>query len=139
MNVNENGTTAIGAPNSAMRFITTPSDVLLPGTDWNCSTSTPWGTAQSAMRFARGLISYSTAGHGGLHVSSGLLARIPEYMRQAAVYGGGVNGWFEEDCESAIVIVCLPEFFPMTWRENAIGTMQSYYPKQWERFCQGER
>jgi hypothetical protein len=144
MNITEHGTVAIGAPNSAMRFITqfpqpkwscTVGAENWPPVNYNVQTSTPWGIAQSAYYFAKGLISYSTAGHGGFHVSKGLLKRIPDYLQTADAYTNGAAGWFEEDCASAIVIVCLPEFFPMHWRYNAIQTMRHYYPKQWERFC----
>ena len=136
MNHNESGTVAVGAPNSAMRRITEPAEPSEPRHDYSPRTSTPWGEAQSATYFAKGLIMYSTASHGGFHVSNGLLKRIPDYLQTADAYASGTAGWYEEDCASAIVIVCLPEFFPMEWRMNAVRTMQSTYPKQWERFCQ---
>jgi hypothetical protein len=65
-----------------------------------------------------------------------LLKRIPEYLQTADAYAPGTSGWFEEDCASAIVIVCLPEFFPMEWRMDAVCTMQSTYAAQWQRFCE---
>jgi hypothetical protein len=144
MNHNESGTIAVGAPGSAMRRITEAPEPKWPCTagaeswppvDYNPRTSTPWGTAQSAYHFGRGVISYSTAGHGGFHVSNGLLKRIPDYLQTADQYAPGTHGWFEEDCASAIVIVCLPEFFPMAWRYNAVETMRRTYPEQWARFC----
>jgi len=137
MNHTEYGTIAVGAPNSAMRRITEhPEPTHPPAVDYTVTTNTPWGTAQSATYYTKGLIMYSTAGHGGFHVSNGLLKRIPEYLQTADQYSDGRIGWFEEDCASAIVIVCLPEFFPMDWRMNAVSTMRSFYPKQWEQFCQ---
>jgi hypothetical protein len=143
MNHNENGTVAIGADGSAMRRITShpePKWQCTNGQDWppvshSITTPTPWGMAQSATYFGKGLISYSTAGHGGFHVSNSLLKRIPAYLQTADAYANGQAGWFEEDCASAIVIVCLPEFFPTHWRYNAIETMQKYYPEQWAEFC----
>lgn len=139
MNHTEYGTVAVGAPNSAMRRITEyPEPQTEPRHNYNVRTSTPWGTAQTATYYAHGLVNYSTAGHGGLHVSNGLLKRIPLYMQYADQYATGTAGWYEEDCGWAIVVVCLPEFFSMQMRLDAVRTMQSTYPKQWERFCNGE-
>jgi hypothetical protein len=47
------------------------------------ATSTPWGAAQNSYRIAPGIINYSTASHGGIHVASKLNAMIPEFMRRA--------------------------------------------------------
>ena len=145
MNYNESGTIAIGAPGSAMRRITESPEPKYPcttgqwpPTNYIVRTSTPWGTAQTACYFADGLIQYTTAGHGGFHVSKTLLKRIHAYMQQADKYANGEEGWFEEDCAWSIVAVCLPEFFPMSWRYNAIDTMRSTYPLSWERFCQAQ-
>jgi hypothetical protein len=145
MNHNESGTVAIGAPNSAMRRITEPAEPKhqcvagdWPETSYNVHTNTPWGTAQTAVYFGKGLIQYTTAGHGGFHVSNGLLKRIPDYMQTADKYAPGTAGWFEEDCASAIVIVCLPEFFPIAWRYSAIETMRHFYPDAWQRFCEAQ-
>ena len=68
------------------------------------STSTPWGAAQHAERYIRGITWYSTAAHGGFKVCAGLNARIPEYMRDA-------GGWYEEDCDWSIVATVFPEAF----------------------------
>ena len=85
---------------------------------------------------ARGAGGYGFAtSRCGFHVSNSLLKRIPAYLQTADAYANGQAGWFEEDCASAIVIVCLPEFFPTHWRYNAIETMQKYYPEQWAEFC----
>ena len=145
MNYTEQGTIAVGAPGSAMRRITSSPEPKYPCTvgaenwppvNYNVRTRTPWGTAQTAYYFAPGLISYSTAGHGGFHVSNGLLKRIPDYMQIAANYTDGRTGWYEEDCEWAIVCVCLPEFFPMKWRYDAVDIMRRYYPDAWQRFSE---
>lgn len=134
---NENGTVAVGAPGSAMRRITEPLEPqTAPRHDYNVRTSTPWGTAQTATYHAKGLIQYSTAGHGGFHVSNALLKRIPDYLQTADAYAPGTAGWFEEDCAWAIVAICLPEFFSLEHRYDAVRTMQSTYPKQWAQFCQ---
>jgi hypothetical protein len=135
MNHTEYGTVAIGSPNSIMRRITEqPEPIEESRTDYNVSTSTPWGVAQTAKHFGRGIVQYSTAGHGGFHVSAGLLKQMPEYLQTADLYASGADGWFEEDCAWAIVAVCFPERFPQQARLDAVRTMQSTYPEQWERF-----
>jgi hypothetical protein len=139
MNHNESGTVAIGAPGSAMRRITKPAEPQTePPSRYDVSTDTPWGTAQSATYYMEGVIFYSTASHGGFHLSKTALRRVPDYLQTADKYAPGTAGWYEEDCASAIVVVCFPELFRMEWRENAIQTMQHTYPEQWARFCQAQ-
>lgn len=136
MNITEHGTIAVGAPGSAMRRITEhPEPTEEPRTRYDVSTDTPWGSAQSAMYFAEGVIFYGTASHGGFHLSKSVLKRVPLYLRIADKYADGMAGWYEEDCASAIVVICFPELFKRDWRDNAVRTMQSTYPKQWEEFC----
>lgn len=105
-----------------------------PRHTYRIRTSTPWGTAQSATYFGRGIIMYSTAGHGGIHVSASLLRQIPEYLRIADKYADGKQGWFEEDCAWAIVVLVFPERFTLKWRLAALETMQRTYPAEYKRF-----
>lgn len=137
MNHNESGTIAIGAPGSAMRRITEPAEPKVESmTNYNVRTQTPWGTAQSATQCGRGIVLYSTASHGGFHVSAELLKQMPEYLRIADKYADGNAGWFEEDCGVALVVISFPERFSMKWRETAIDIMKMVYPDQWKQFCQ---
>jgi hypothetical protein len=137
MNTTEHGTLAVGAPGSAMRRITEhPEPVSEPQVNYNVNAHTPWGSAQSATYYANGVIAYTTASHGGFHLSKTALRRVPEYLQTADAYANGRDGWFEEDCASAIVVVCFPELFKSEWRENAVSTMRHFYPEQWQRFCQ---
>lgn len=139
MNTLENGSVAVGAPGSFMRLITELPDAELPIADYNTSTHTPWGRAQSAYHFGSGIICYGTASHGGFHVPPSLLAKIPDYLQTADPYTDGTKGWFEEDCAWAIVTVCFPERFQQPSRLEAVSTMQHYFPKQWERFLTERR
>jgi hypothetical protein len=97
-------------------------------------TSTPWGTADCATYYGSGIVFYSTPGHGGFHVSAGLLKSMPEYLRTADKFADGTRGWFEEDCGWAIVAICFPDRFSMQNRIDAVRTMQSTYPAQWAKF-----
>ena len=59
-------------------------------------TPTPWGTAQTVDRLADGIVSVTTAGHGGVHLSPARLREMRESERTR-------DGWYEEDCEAAFV------------------------------------
>lgn len=126
---------AIGSPGSAMRRLTEHPEPAEPLTRYDVSTSTPWGSAQSATYYAEGIIFYGTASHGGFHLSKVALRRVPEYLQVADKYADGMAGWYEEDCASAIVVICFPELFKAEWRENAIRTMRHTYPEAWAEFC----
>lgn len=135
MNHNENGTVAVGAPNSIMRKLTSLPEPQPSMTRYDVSTSTPWGTAQSARNFGVGIVQYSTAGHGGFHVSSGLIRKMAEDMRGDAY---APLGWFEEDCAWSLVVLSFPERFPLQARLDALDTMRHYYPQQYARLCQSQ-
>ena len=127
--------TTIGAPNSLMRKLTSLPEPEAHVTRYDVSTSTPWGTAQSAKSFGRGIVLYSTAGHGGFHVSNGLLRKMAEDMRGDAY---APLGWFEEDCAWSLVVLSFPERFSLQARLDAVSTARTYYPQQFQRICQSE-
>lgn len=72
---------------------------------------TPWGAAQVATQYAPGIIFYETAGHGGFGLQpereAELLAKFPGFRPFC-----GRSGWYEEDCDSAAVILTWPDLFP---------------------------
>jgi hypothetical protein len=79
--------TNVGAPNSLMRRlhdIPEPTDSRV--TRYDVHTSTPWGVAQTAVSFGRGIVQYSTAGHGGFHVSDSLFKTMPACVQTADPY-----------------------------------------------------
>jgi hypothetical protein len=59
---------------------------------------TPWGPSQECRSYGAGLIFVSTASHGGFYVFPELLAQMPEYFHRN-------DGWYEEDCEWAMVVI----------------------------------
>ena len=85
---------------------------------------TPWGMSQSAEDIGGGIISYSTAGHGGLFVPTPLLAEMPDALR-CNCYAGG-NWWFEEDCEWALVALAYPQYFTAEQMGYAIDTIRAF-------------
>lgn len=80
-----------------------------------CPTQTPWGHAQHIEKIAAGVWSVSTAGHGGLYVAPWKLNRMPVTLSAPTPYSSG--GWFEEDCDWALVCAAFPELFDsrMCW------------------------
>ncbi len=91
------------------------------------ATSTPWGAAQTTQHITRGIVSYSTASHGGYHVSKTLNQQIPDYFRDT-------EGWYEEDCDWAIVVLFFPAHFEPKHYVAAVQSLQQWHPHQWQRF-----
>lgn len=89
------------------------------------STATPWGEAQGAERYTRGVTSYDTASHGGFKVSKTLNDKIPEILRNE-------DGWYEEDCEWAKVAFSLPMLFTDLEKFHAVRTLKNYFPLEYE-------
>ena len=90
------------------------------------ATSTPWGPSQTSEQIARGIMSYTTAGHGGIHLSPGRRMEMPEKFRNEPTFAGG--NWYEEDCDWALVAVCFPQYFSEKQVESAKGILRHYKP-----------
>ncbi len=71
--------------------------------------NTPWGRADYVREIGNGILSVSTPSHGGYYVPPAMVARMPEAARATFC---GVSGWFEEDCDWALVAMSFPELFP---------------------------
>lgn len=91
------------------------------------ATRTPWGMSDSQTVKTRGIIFYGTPSHGGFHVCHSLNGLIPEYMRRE-------SGWYEEDCDWAIVAVSFSQLFDEKELELARQTLRSYEPEAYEKF-----
>lgn len=86
---------------------------------------TPWGWPDHAVRYAEGIICYSTPGHGGFHVDAERLAVMPVALRNE-------GGWYEEDCEWAKVVTAFPDLFTDYERDHAGRTLRDWNPDAWE-------
>lgn len=95
-------------------------------------TSTPWGQSDYSKSYGRGIVFYGTPGHGGFHVSPTLNARIPEPFRKIAERWTRRPGWYEEDCDYAMVVVTFPERFPDMNVADCWATIRNYYPDAYE-------
>jgi len=83
---------------------------------------TPWGQADHVRRLPHGIIAVSTPSHGGYYVP-------PETRRQMhplALNTWAGPGWYEEDCDWALVALSFPDLFPPAAIENAKWTIESY-------------
>ncbi|MEH6952869.1 hypothetical protein V4R08_16625 (plasmid) [Nitrobacter sp. NHB1] len=89
------------------------------------TTHTPWGASQGATVYAAGVISHSTAGHGGFHLDAAHNAKVHPALRAR-------GGWYEEDCAWAAVAQALPELFTEYERRCADLTIRNWYPDAWE-------
>lgn len=65
-------------------------------------TNSPWGAVQTAREICPGAWDVSTEGHGGIKLDRRLNAKMPPCARSD-------GGWYEEDCEWSLPIMCLPE------------------------------
>jgi hypothetical protein len=95
---------------------------------------TPWGESDHEKPYGEGITFYGTPSHGGFRLLAAQNQQIPGYFRKASFNGMGQSGWYEEDCDWAIVAVCFPELFTAEDLENARLTLKSYRPEQLERF-----
>ncbi|KAE9708267.1 DUF7007 domain-containing protein, partial [Escherichia coli] len=69
--------------------------------DIGSTANTPWGPSQGATVYAEGVVCYSTAGHGGFHLSA-------ERNRSVHPMLLARDGWYEEDEGWAIVAITFP-------------------------------
>lgn len=92
-------------------------------------TTTPWGKSHQVQHIVQGINFYSTPSHGGYHVSPTMLRKMPLVLLNA-------DGWYEEDCEWAKVVLAFPKFFPdKVWAE-AKSTLRAWFPDIYEALFQ---
>ncbi|THK33918.1 hypothetical protein EHS39_33435 [Ensifer sp. MPMI2T] len=89
----------------------------------NCNT--PWGPSQGATLYAEGVISHSTAGHGGFKLSSERNAAINPLLRAD-------DEFYEEDAAWAIVALTFPDLFTRYERKVAEEIVRDSWPDAWE-------
>jgi hypothetical protein len=105
---------------------------------------TPWGESQQITTIAKGILSLSTAGHGGIKLYKARNQQVPDYLRAGSELREA--GWYEEDCDW-----CLPAIiFEKEWRayadrdsswssgdkqlKSAWETFINWHPESWERY-----
>lgn len=86
---------------------------------------TPWGASQYAETYADGIVRHGTSRHGGFYLSSDRNAKVHPCLHKS-------GGWYEEDCEWAIVAFTFPELFTGYERKCADRTLCDWWPSEWE-------
>jgi len=102
--------------------------------------TSPWGPVQQEVRFlepAKGadfvpieqepITAVYTASHGGLKVKPDWNAHIPNYMRVP-------SGWYEEDCDFCLPVVCFRFRMRRRTYGAAVKTFLQFYPSLFEKF-----
>jgi len=87
---------------------------------------TPWGEAQTIDLHAEGIAFHSTASHGGFKLDRERNILVRPLWRND-------TGFYEEDCEAAIVIVTFPELFPAKTVAAAHQTAKNWFPEAYEQ------
>lgn len=93
---------------------------------------TPWGPAQDMHEIALGLYLVETPSHGGYFLEQEINDLVPHALRESTFCGNGFSGWYEEDCDWAIVVVCFPEFFSSKKYNEALNIMEAHHAIAWK-------
>lgn len=106
---------------------------------------TPWGESQSEHEEIRGVVFYSTASHGGFHLSRDRQAIVRRLLPEFETYAGGP--WYEEDQDVAVPVLVFAGEFSDEQVRNAVRTAdRSAKPfnfgtddePKWQRYPQWE-
>ena len=118
-----------------MRTDTAPHHTMTNpyGLPMGAPTWTPWGGVQDARNrltstgpeFPDGCWIVETSSHGGMYLTPAINEQIPEPLRKD-------SGWYEEDCEIAIPLACLPDLFRGTKSQaQCEQIVKSWFPHEW--------
>ena len=72
----------------------------------------PWGAIDHVEHVAPGIVFVSTASHGGYYLTADHNVKVPLTWRGASFNRQGIKGWYEEDCDWALVALTFPDLFP---------------------------
>lgn len=86
---------------------------------------TPWGWPDHCVRYAEGILSYSTPSHGGFHLDEMRNAAMLDCLRNA-------DGFYEEDEQWAKVATAFPALFTDYEGEHAEKALRDWQPDAWE-------
>lgn len=88
----------------------------------------PWGRIDRKELIADGVWFISTPSHGGYFLSNDRLGAISADLSETFA-GRGRVGWFEEDCDWAVVALTFPELFPAGALELARNIAKHFHPR----------
>lgn len=89
----------------------------------------PWGPIQTINRVEDGILSVSTAGHGGLWLSPERLAAMPAHLKRPTTFYKRGSPWFEEDVEILRVQVAFPDICLAYNATEAERVLRNYHPE----------
>lgn len=85
----------------------------------------PWGKIDGVDTIAEGIWVFSTPGHGGVKLSRKRQNEMPAIFRKQ-------GGWYEEDCEAALVVLGLQRYFSQEKVVQAEKSVKDWFPDQYE-------
>ena len=103
----------------------------------------PWGKVQHCEELCEGVVSVSTASHGGVMAKSSIVGKF--FSRPAQKCGFWDRGWlcFEEDCDASVALCELMDkglysapvnehFGPGEYSECIASSVQRFHPEYWQ-------
>ena len=97
------------------------------------SNDTPWGKVQTAEDVAPGITLISTASHGGYRLNSVANGKVELALKKATCGGLGLKGWYEEDCDWAIVVYTFKEHFDAMHYKQAVESLKQHHSEAWKQ------
>ena len=61
--------------------------------------------------FAEGIVMYYTPSHGGVKLSPERVKEMKAKFPYFTTFGNNGESWYEEDCDTLVVILAFPEYF----------------------------
>ena len=95
----------------------------------------PWGPIQSVEPVDDQIAFVGTAGHGGMWVHEDLWKQMPKQFRETDFSRGG---WFEEDCDWCLPVLCFPSRFT-DFNVTGARVLAKRYHKAAYRWFQGRQ
>jgi len=84
----------------------------------------PWGKVDHVRQVGSGILEIHTPSHGGLKLSRARNLAMPEPYRRK-------GGWYEEDCEWALVALVHREMFSAAQLEHAEKVVRDLWPHEY--------
>ncbi len=75
-----------------------------------CVTS-PWGVVRMTLSVAPGIWLVTTASHGGFYLEPVVNAQVPLAWKQVSFKRQALSGFYEEQCDSCLVVLTFPHSF----------------------------
>ena len=86
--------------------------------------NTPWGQSdqEENIKGHDGIVWVTTPSHGGFWLSPAAREQMPATLRAIAPFAGA--GWYEEDCDAAIIPLAFPHLFTPAQVAGAVQAMR---------------